>query len=50
MLCGCPALAYFFQKGRPFELAWFIGLPAHGDSIERVLQGFAGAGVCHTSL
>jgi hypothetical protein len=50
MLCGCLALACLFQKGCPFKLAWFISLPIHANAIERVLQGFAGACVRHTSL
>lgn len=44
------ALACFLEQVGPFQLARFIGLPVHGDSVEGVFEGLTRAGIDHAGL
>lgn len=44
------AFAGFLEQISPLQLAWVVCLPVHGNSVERILQGFTGAGINHAGL
>ena len=44
------ALASLLEKVGPFQLAWVICLPVHGNTVERILQGLTRAGIDHAGL
>lgn len=49
-LDNSPAFACLLDQVGVFKLAWVVGLYNHGDSVQGILQCFAGTCVHHARL